>query len=177
MKTFIISRKGNWKDISVSAFMATMLLIGYLFSPGFAYSEDSETFKTGTSGKALIDFRTSNPKVALVYLKLIGDTYKDRHVQSKATHPDFVVNFGGESVKLLAKDPKGYSPQEIKTIEEVKHKITALASEGIKFDYCLYGGNLFGVTPAKIPGVGVVENGWVSLVNYQAKGYSIIAAY
>ena len=173
MKTLFMICKNGWNAISMPALMATMLLLCYMAIPGYAYSKGDEILNTGMSGKALIDFRTNNPKLALVYLKLIGDTYKDRQFKSKGTHPEFVV----KSVKLLAKDPKGYSPQELKTIDEVKNKITALAGEGIKFDYCLYGGNLFGVTPATIPGVGVVDNGWVSLVNYQAHGYSIIPAY
>lgn len=177
MKTFFIHSKSNWKDISRSAFMATVLLSGYFLSPGIAYSEGGETLKEDKSGKAVIDFRTGNPRVALVYLNLIADTFKHRNAQSMASHPDFVVNFGGESVKLLAEDTKGYSPEERKKIDEIKDKISALARDGIRFDYCLYGGNLFGVSPAKVPGVGVVDNGWDSLIDYQAKGYSLLPAY
>jgi intracellular sulfur oxidation DsrE/DsrF family protein len=177
MQTFSIRCNSHWLDYSRSAFMAALLFITYLLSPSIAHTEEFNALKSDKPGKALIDFRTGNPRLALIYLKLIGDTYKDQDAQVKAAHPDFVVNFGGESVKLLAKDPKGYTPEEKKMIDEIKQKISALASEGIKFDYCLYGGNLFGVQPANVEGVGNVDNGWVSLVNYQAKGYSLIPAY
>jgi hypothetical protein len=177
MQTFTFRCYSHCRDYSRSAFVVALFLITYLLSPGIAHSEEFNALKNDEPGKALIDFRTGNPRLALIYLKLIGDTYKDRDVQTKTSHPDFVVNFGGESVKLLAKDPKGYTPEEKKMIDEIKQKISALAKEGIKFDYCLYGGNLFGVQPANVEGVGNVGNGWVSLVNYQAKGYSLIAAY
>jgi len=157
--------------------IAILLLIGYLLSSGIAYSEGSEALKQLQSVQAVIDFKTGNPKKALIYLTLIGDTFKDRDIQAVTTHPDFVVNFGGESVKLFAKDMKGYAPEEQKTINGIKDKIAALAKEGIRFEYCTYAGNLFGVEPAQVPGISVVDNGWVSLIGYQARGYSLVPAY
>jgi intracellular sulfur oxidation DsrE/DsrF family protein len=77
----------------------------------------------------------------------------------------------------LAKDTKGYSPEENKTISEIRNKVSALAKVGIKFEYCTYAANLFGVKPADVPGVRIVDNGWVSLINYQASGYSLVPAY
>ena len=177
MKTFFILRQSNWKDISKSLLMTAFLLWSYLLSAGPAHSEGTAALNGNGLGKAVIDFRTANPKLALVYLNLIGDTYRDQKLHEQAAHPEFVVIFGGQSVKLLAKDPQGYSPDELKTIDEAKAKISALADEGMEFDYCIYGGKLFGVSPAKVPGLNVVDNGWVSLVAYQTKGYAIVPAY
>ena len=72
---------------------------------------------------------------------------------------------------------KGYSPEEQKTIRQIKDKVSALAKEGMKFEYCIYGGKLFGVEPANVQGVNVVDNGWVTVIGYQASGYSLIPAY
>jgi intracellular sulfur oxidation DsrE/DsrF family protein len=154
-----------------------ILLIWCLLSSGIAYSEGSEALKDLKLVKAVIDFKTGNPKKALIYLSLIGDTFKDRNIQAVTTQPDFVVNFGGDSVKLLAKGTKGFSPEEQKTINEIRDKVSALAKEGIKFEYCTYAGNLFGVEPADVEGVRVVDNGWVSVIGYQARGYSLVPAY
>jgi len=157
--------------------LAIILFIGYLLPSGIVYCEGSEPLKDLKLVKAVIDFKTGNPKTALIYLTLIGDTFKDKNIQAVTTHPDFVVNFGGSSVKLLAKDTKGYSPEEQKTITDIRDKISVLAKEGIKFEYCTYAGHLFGVEPANVPGIIVVDNGWVSLIGYQAKGYSVVPAY
>jgi intracellular sulfur oxidation DsrE/DsrF family protein len=125
----------------------------------------------------MVDFRTGDPKLALVYLNLIGDTYHDHDIQQVSAHPDFEVVFGGQSLKMLAKKAKGYTPEQEQTIAEINHKVSALAKEGIKFHYCAYGAKLFGVEPPTLAGVDVVDNGWVSLVGYQATGYSLLAAY
>jgi len=177
MKTVSTHRKSNWKDCAGPVIMATILSIGYLLSPGIAYSGGNEALTDVKLVKAVIDFKTGNPRRALIYLTLIGDTYKDRTIQAVTTRPDFVVNLGGESVKLLAKDTQDYSPEEQKTINEIKDKISTLAKEGIKFEYCTYAGNLFGVEPGNVPGINVVDNGWVSLIAYQASGYSLVPAY
>lgn len=177
MKTFFTRQNGSWLDAAKQVVMATILSVGYMLSSGIAHGEGNEVLTNVKSVKAVFDFRTGDPKKALTYLTLIGDTFKDRFTQAVTTRPDFVVNLGGESVKLLAKDLKGFSAEEQKAISQVKNKISALAREGIKFEYCTYGGNLFGVEPANLPGVRVVDNGWDSLIGYQAIGYSIVAAY
>jgi intracellular sulfur oxidation DsrE/DsrF family protein len=177
MNTLFIHRNTNWKDTPRSVLMAMILLIGYFLSSGIAWSQEGEASKDLRSVKAVIDFRTGDPKKALIYLTLIGDTFRDRNIRTATAHPDFVVNFGGESVKLLAKDMKGYSPEEQKTIRQIKDKVSALAKEGMKFEYCIYGGKLFGVEPANVQGVNVVDNGWVTVIGYQASGYSLVPAY
>ena len=156
--------------------VALILLIGYVLSSGVAHSEGVEALKGLTSVKAVIGFSTGDPKKAVAYLTLIGDTLKDPNIQAVTKNPDFVVSFGGPSVKLLAKDTKGFSPEEQKMIEEMKAKISALAKEGVIFEYCNYAAKLFGVEPAKVPGLQVIDNGWVSLIGYQGRGYSFVPA-
>jgi len=153
-----------------------ILLIGYLLSPGVACSEEVEALKGLSSVKAVIGFSAGDPKKAVLYLTLIGDTLKDPNIQAVTKNPDFVVSFGGPSVKLLAKDTKGFSPEEQKLIEEMKAKISALAQEGVTFEYCMYAAKVFGVEPAEVPGLKVIDNGWVSLIGYQARGYSFLPA-
>lgn len=177
MKTLFIRRNTQLKDTHRSVFMAMILLIGYVLAPGITYSQESEALKDLKSVKAVIDFRTGDPKKALVYLTLIGDTFRDKNFRVATAHPNFVVNFGGESVKLLAKDTKGYTPDEQKMISQIKDKVSALAKDGMKFEYCIYGGKIFGVEPANVPGVRMVDNGWVTVIGYQAKGYSLMPAY
>jgi intracellular sulfur oxidation DsrE/DsrF family protein len=154
-----------------------ILLICYLLSSVPAYSEEVEALKGLSSVKAVIGFGTADPQKAVTYLTLIGDTLNDPNIQAVTKNPDFVVSFGGPSVKLLAKNTKGFSPEEQKLIEEMKSKISALAKEGVKFEYCSYAARLFGVEPADVPGVRVIDNGWVSLIGYQGRGYSFVPAF
>ena len=155
---------------------ALILLVAYLLSSGVAYSEEVEALKGLSPVKAVIGFSTGDAKKAVTYLTLIGDTLKDPGIQALTKNPEFVVSFGGPSVKLLAKDTEGFSPEEQKLTEEMKARISALAKEGVTFEYCMYAAKLFGVEPAEVPGLKVIDNGWVSLIGYQAKGYSLVPA-
>jgi intracellular sulfur oxidation DsrE/DsrF family protein len=172
-----MDKENKMKRNATSLVITLMVLIGYLLSSGIAYSAGVEALKGLESVKAVIDFRTGDPNKAVTYLTLIGDTLKDRNIQAVTKNPDFVVSFGGHSVKLLARDTKGYSPEEQKKIDEVKARISALAKEGVRFEYCSYAAQLFGVEPVDLPGLRIVDNGWVSLIGYQGKGYSLIPAY
>ena len=154
-----------------------VLLIAYSLSSGIAYSQGNEALKDLHLVKAVIDFRTGDSKTAVTYLTLIAETLRDRDIQAVTKNPDFVVIFGGHSVKLLAKDAKEFSPEEQKTINEIKSKISALAKNGIKFEYCIYAAKLFGLEPSDLPGIRLIDNGWVSLIGYQAKGYPLIPAF
>jgi intracellular sulfur oxidation DsrE/DsrF family protein len=177
MQTFFIRRKSNGKATPRPLIIATLLLIAASLLSGIAYSGQIEAHRDFKLVKTVIDFKTGNPRLALVYLNLIGDTFKNRDIQAVTAHPDFVVNFGGESVRLLAKDTKGYSPEENQTIGKIRHKVSELSKEGIRFEYCTYAATLLGVEPAAVPGISIVDNGWVSLIGYQASGYSLIPAY
>jgi len=156
---------------------AMFFFLVFLLTFGIAHSQNNQAINDVKPLKTVIDFRTGNPDRALVYLNLIGDTFKDHDIRELTVRPKFEVIFGGESVKLLAKQIKGYSPQEQKTITVLKSKISNLAKEGIKFEYCIYGGKLFGVEPGNVPGMQVVDNGWVSLIGFQANGYSVVPAF
>jgi intracellular sulfur oxidation DsrE/DsrF family protein len=153
-----------------------VLLVGTLLSSGIAYGGGSEALKGLDSVKAVFDFRTGDPAKAVIYLTLIGDTFNNQNIQKVTKSPDFVVSLGGHSVKLLAKDTTGFSPEERKMIDEIKARISALAKEGIKFEYCSYAATLLGVEPAEVPGVRIIDNGWVSLIGYQGRGYSLVLA-
>jgi intracellular sulfur oxidation DsrE/DsrF family protein len=157
--------------------LSYILLIGYLLLSLIACSTGNQASKELKSIKVVIDFRANNPEKAATYLTMIGDTLKDGEIQAIRANPDFVVIFGGQSVKLLAKDVSGFSPEEQKMIDEVKAKISALAKEGVKFEYCRYTSELFGVDPADLPGVRSIDNSWVALIDYEAKGYALIPAF
>jgi intracellular sulfur oxidation DsrE/DsrF family protein len=154
-----------------------VLIVSCLLPYGIAYSQGNEALKDLHAVKAIIDFRTGDPKMAAAYLTLIGDTLRDQAIQAVTRNPEFVVVFGGHSVKLLAKDAKGFSPEEQRTIDEVKSKIMALAKNGVKFEYCIYAAKLFGLGSPALAEIRLIDNGWVSLIGYQAKSYSLISAF
>ena len=142
------------------------------------YAEEYEALKGLKSVKAVFDVRISNPKSAAVHLKLIHDTYKDKNIIGVTKKPAFVVIFIGPSVKLISKNKEGFSPEEQKVLDEIANTISKMSKDGIKMEICLVAANIFGVDPSSVlPGIKHVPNGWISLIGYEAKGYSLVPAY
>jgi intracellular sulfur oxidation DsrE/DsrF family protein len=70
------------------------------------------------------------------------------------------------------------SPEDQKMLDAIAGRISKMANDGIKLEICLVAAKIFNVDPATIlPEIKHVENGWISLIAYQAKDYSLIPAY
>jgi intracellular sulfur oxidation DsrE/DsrF family protein len=142
------------------------------------FAADYESLKGLKSVKAVFDVRISNPKSAALNLKVIYDTYKDESIMAVTKKPAFVVIFIGPSVKLMSKNKEGFSPEEQKSLDEIANTISIMAKDGIRIEICLVAANIFGVDPGSfLPGIKPVPNGWVSLIGYETKGYSLVPAY
>lgn len=113
-----------------------------------------------------------------MHLQLIHNTYKDANIRKITDKPEFVVVFMDVSVKLLSSDRTGFSPEEVKVIDEIAKVVSAMSKDGIKLEICLVAAHYFHVDPKTVlPELTPVENGWISSIGYQAKGYSLVPAY
>ena len=159
----------------ISLFLSICLLL-VAVANGFA--EEYEALKGLKSVKAVFDVRAGNPKSAALSLKLIHQTYQDKNITAITKQPAFAVVFIGPSVKLISKNREGFSSEEQKTLDEIAGIISQMSKEGIKLEICLFAAQVFGVDPASVlPEIKRVGNGWISLMGYQAKGYSLVPAY
>ena len=141
-------------------------------------SAEYESLKGLKSIKAVFDVRIGDPKSAALHLKLIHQTFKDKNIRTVSKKPAFVIVFIGPSVKLISKNKEGFSPEEQKILDEIATTISGMSKEGVKLEICLVAANVFGVDPASVlPEIKRVGNGWISLIGYQAKGYSLVPAY
>jgi intracellular sulfur oxidation DsrE/DsrF family protein len=138
--------------------------------------EEYTAMKGIKSVKAVFDERESNPKNAAFHLKGIHQTYKELATMKK--NPVFVVVFIGPSVKLISKNREGFSPEDLKSLDEIANTISAMAKDGINFEMCLVAANFFNVDPASVlPEIRGVGNGWIPIIGYQAQGYSLVPVY
>ncbi|UCE04690.1 MAG: DsrE family protein [bacterium] len=154
--------KNTSKLKTVSLFLSVCLLIVASF---FVFGG----IKASETNKAVIDVRLNNPKSAALHLKLIHQSFKER---------DTVVMFSGPSVKLISKDREGFSAEENKLLDEISSAISEMSKDGIKLEVCLVAARVFGVDQASIlEDIKHVENGWLSIVDYQANGYYLVPAY
>ncbi len=162
---------------------STILTLTFLFgllsttAVGFA-GQEGGALKGLKSIKAIFDFRTGNMKVASVMLSAIHDTYKSKDIRAVSDKPEFMVVFLGPSVKLITNVREGVSAEDVQMLEAIKERISAMAKDGIKLEICLFAARMFGVDPATVyPEILQMENGVVSLIGYQAKGFSLVPIY
>jgi intracellular sulfur oxidation DsrE/DsrF family protein len=162
--------KRESKAMMISLFVSICLL---LVAVANGFCEEYEVLKGLKSVKAAFDVRAGNPKSAALTLKVIRQTYQDKNITAVTKNPAFTVVFIGPSVKLISKNREGYSPEENKILDEIASTISQMSKEGIRLEICLIAAQVLGVDPASVlPEIKHVGNGWISLIGYQAKGYS-----
>ena len=152
------------------------IIISLLCVVSTVSGEEYTAMKGIKSVKAVFDERESIPKNAAFHLKGIHQTYKEMAAMKK--NPVFVVVFIGPSVKLISKNREGFSPEDLKSLDEIANTISAMAKDGINFEMCLVAAKFFNVDPASVlPEIKGVGNGWISILGYQAQGYSLVPVY
>jgi intracellular sulfur oxidation DsrE/DsrF family protein len=140
--------------------------------------EEYESLDGLKSIKTVFDVRLSSPKNAVSHLKLIHETFKDKNIRAVESDPTFVVIFMGPSVKLISKQREGFSSEEHTVLDEIARTISEMSKDGIEFELCLIAARVFGVDPTSVlPEFQHVGNGWISMIGYQANGYSLVPAY
>ncbi|MDX1383871.1 MAG: DsrE family protein [Thermoanaerobaculia bacterium] len=141
-----------------------------------------DTGRTGASPatKAVFDFRAASPQTAAVYLDLAHDTYRDAVATASVRGGEaaFAVVFIGPAVKLLVPPPASPATDEDIARARMQERLTAMAADGIALEVCLFAADLLGVDPDSMhSAVTRVENGWISTIDYQARGFALVPAY
>ena len=167
--------KNNSKTMMKCLLISVCLLF---ITAATTYAAEYKALSGLKSVKAVFDFRIGNPKSALGHLDLIHQTFKDQGIRAVTQKPEFVIVFIGPSVKLISSNREGLSPEDQKALDEIADKVSKMSKDGIKMEICLFAAKSLGVAPATIlPEITHVGNGWISLIGYQAGGYSIVPAF
>jgi intracellular sulfur oxidation DsrE/DsrF family protein len=143
----------------------------------FAQSE-YPGLKDVESVKVLFDFRDGDPESALVHLKLVHETYRDKDLRNVDEKPEFVVVFMDKSVTFLSHPTEKMTGKTKEVAEQIAKLIPVLAEDGIKLEICMFAVRFFKGDPKLIPKeVLQVTNGWVSAIGYESRGYALVPAF
>jgi len=163
------------RPVKITALSVLLTLCLITVTAGNIFGEEYGALKGLTSVKAVFDFELGNPQNALLHLQVIQQTFKDRNIWIGKKKPDIVVVFIGPSVKLVSKNRGGFTAEDQKVLDELAGTVSNMAKDGIKFEICLIAVKVSGVEPSSIlPEIKQVGNGWISLIAYEAKGYSLV---
>jgi intracellular sulfur oxidation DsrE/DsrF family protein len=155
-----------------SAVLAVILLAA---TAGTGFGEEYPALKGLKSVKAVFSFEIGNPQSALAHLQVIRQTYQDKNIRVGKKKPELVVVFYGPSVKLASLKRDAFSAADQKIVEEYAGTVSAMAKEGVKFEICLIAMRFAGVEPSTLlPEIKPVGNGWIAVIGYQARSYSLV---
>lgn len=125
--------------------------------------------------KAVFDVTLGDPETANVVFWAVRDVYDNESVRALPEPPRIAVVFHGEAVKLISSDREGISDSDKLAVNEFTDMVRQMKQEGVTLEICLYAAKVLGIDPATImPEVDHVGNGFVSVVGYQAQGYSVV---
>jgi intracellular sulfur oxidation DsrE/DsrF family protein len=126
--------------------------------------------------KVAFDITAGEPGRLLNILNTIDET-RESFARHGAT-PHFVLAFRGPATLLTQTDLSRLKPEDRDTASKIAAKLKQLrGSAGIeRLDQCNIAMRTQKVDRAQVnPDLTVVENGWITLVAYQSRGYAYIA--
>ena len=125
--------------------------------------------------KAVFDVSLGSPKIANIVFWAVKNVYEDESVRALSKPPQVTVMFHGPAVKLISTNQKDFKDSDKEALDEFANMIRQMKKDGVKLEVCLYALKVLGVDPATIlPEVDKVGNGFISVVGYQAQGYSVV---
>ena len=126
---------------------------------------------------AVFDFRKDGPQEVATYLNLIHLTYQGV-ISTINENTDFVIVFTGPVVKLLSTNKEGFPSEELELLDNIEALVATMVKDGIRMEICLFAVKSSRLDPDSIlPGIEQIGNGWLSLIGYQAKNYSILPLF
>lgn len=164
-----------WK-VALTLLLGTVLGLTAPLPGPRAWAADENPGAGLKEAKVAFDITAGEPGRMLVILDTIDETRESFVRQGIA--PRFVLAFRGPASLLTQTDLTRLKVEDRETAAKVAAKLKALrGTPGIeRMDQCSLAMRTQKVDRAKVsPDVTVVENGWITLIGYQAKGYAYIA--
>ena len=140
-----------------------------------AASSEYAALKGVKQVKAVFDVSLGSPEMANIVFWAVKNVYEDKNVRELSKPPQVAVVFHGPAVKLISTNHKDFKDSDKKALDEFAKMIHQMKKDGVKLEVCSYALKVLDVDPATIlPEVDKVGNGFISVVGYQAQGYSVV---
>ncbi len=165
----------TWK-IAVAFLLGAAVVFAAPAMGAHAWAADDNPVAGLKEARVAYDITAGEPGRMLNILDTIDETRESFMKQGIA--PRFVLAFRGPASLLTQTDLARLKPEDRETAAKVAAKLKQLrGAAGIeRLDQCSIAMRGQKVDKAQVsPDVTIVENGWITLIGYQAKGYAYIA--
>jgi intracellular sulfur oxidation DsrE/DsrF family protein len=143
------------------------LIVLLLLLPSLLYAGDL------TSVKIVCDVNVGEAKLLLRRLELIDETYSQ--LIDAGVSPTIVVAFRGGASRYVTNGDKYVSAEDAAIKKEVQGWLVQFKQHGFRLEQCAIAAKAWKVDQADfVPAVTVVQNGYISLVAYQSRGYAFL---
>jgi intracellular sulfur oxidation DsrE/DsrF family protein len=160
--------------LRVAAFIA---ILAVCITGAYAQNFNDQAALAGIKEiKVAWDLVDGDGNTLLKQLTLINEARQS--LVDQGVKPRMVLVFRGQATKLVQSDLSQIKPENLKYAARIAEQIKILSSaEGVSgIEQCETAVRLIGTKAENVlPGIKVVGHGWISLMAYQAKGYSYIA--
>ena len=159
------------RHLAISAFSLALII----FTTGPVTAGKYAALEGVKGLDSVFDFVLASPKTATVVLPAIKGVHEDESVRALETPPRTVIVFHGGATKLITTDRSGFEKAEHEALDQVAAMIRQFKQAGIKMEVCMYAVKVLGIDPATLmPEIDQVGNGFISILGYQAQGYSVV---
>jgi intracellular sulfur oxidation DsrE/DsrF family protein len=152
------------------------LIVLLLLLPSLLYAgdlDDKHALADLTSVKIVCDVNVEEAKLLLRRLELIDETYSQ--LIDAGVSPTIVVAFRGGASRYVTNGDKYVSAEDVAIKKEVQGWLVQFKQHGFRLEQCAIAAKAWKVDQADfVPAVTVVQNGYISLVAYQSRGYAFL---
>jgi len=156
--------------------MRSLIAIVLIFSASSAFAgsvNDNEALADLKAVKIVCDVNVGEPKLLLRRLELIDETYSQ--LLDAGVRPTIVVAFRGGASHYVTQGSKYVEAANAATKQAIQGWIDQFNRHGFRLEQCAIAAKAWKVDPTDLlPGVHLVQNGYISMVAYQSRGYALL---
>jgi len=155
---------------------SALFLIAVLLIAAHALADppnDADALKGLKTVKVVCDVNVGEPELLLRRIELIDETYTQ--LIDAGVQPTFVVAFRGPATRYVTRGSGYVSPEHQAVKKEIQGWIAQFNQNGFTLEQCAIAARGQKVAYEDIlPEIKVVQNGYISIIAYQNKGYALL---
>ena len=145
--------------------------------PAMVYADnvdDKTALADLTSVKIVCDVNVAEAKLLLRRLELIDETYSQ--LLDAGVTPTIVIAFRGGASRYVTMGDKYVDAGDAGTKKEIQGWIDQFRQHGFRLEQCAIAAKTWKIDPADLlPAINLVQNGYISIVAYQTRGYALVS--
>ncbi|MEN8190180.1 MAG: hypothetical protein ABFS19_10065 [Thermodesulfobacteriota bacterium] len=154
---------------------AKITLAGLLFAcwPTFLFGGETNprALQDISTVKVYFDVNVGEANKLITRLKLINDTHSQ--LVSSGVQPELVVGFRGKATRFVTRGDDYVFTEDTTAKQKVHGWVQQFKNSGISMEQCLIAAGFQEVDSKDfLPEINLVDNGYVSMIGYQTKGYA-----